>query len=162
MDLADAVRRSLDYYRSLPAGTSFIVGPERVTAGRMAESLQTFLGLLDLPPADFRRETRRLYRAYQSPGGDRKGTVTFSAYYEHTLDADLKRGGEYQFPIYGRPNDLVEMDSPRSKTVGRYEDGKLVPYYTRREIDSGGALEGVSPDRGPYWCQGRPAARQPS
>jgi membrane-bound lytic murein transglycosylase A len=137
MGLADAARRSLVYYHSLPVETSFRVGAERVSAARMAESLEALLKLVDLDPVDFRREARRLFKAFRSPG-----PVVFSAYYEHSLDAALERGGDYQFSIYARPPDLVEKDSPGGKTVGRYEDGNFVPYLTREEIDSGGALEG--------------------
>jgi membrane-bound lytic murein transglycosylase A len=48
------------------------------------------------------------------------------------------------YPIYGKPNDLVEInlrdfDSslPNQRLVGRVENGKLVKYYTRKEIDEG-------------------------
>jgi membrane-bound lytic murein transglycosylase A len=137
MGLADAARRSLDYYHALPEGTSFAIGADRVSAARMADSLEALLKLTDRDPEDFRREARRLFKAYRSPN-----PVVFSSYYEHSLDAALERGGDYQFPIYAKPPDLVEKDSPGGKIVGRIEEGKFVPYFTRREIDSGGALEG--------------------
>jgi membrane-bound lytic murein transglycosylase A len=136
-DVKAAVDESLAYYRALPPDTLFLVGPERVTAARMIETLETFETLLDLDPAEFRREARRLFKVYRSPA-----KVTFSSYYEHTLDAALSPGGDYQFPIYGRPPDLAEEDGPRGKTMGRRENGRFVPYYSRREIDGGGVLEG--------------------
>jgi membrane-bound lytic murein transglycosylase A len=142
MGAEEAVRQSLDYYRSLPPGTFFVVGPERIPAERMARGMETFLRLSALPPADFRRAVRDSFTLYASPGEKGDGVVTFSAYYEHALDAALSPGGEYLFPIYGRPSDLVEKDSPRGKQVGRMEDGAFVPYFTRAEIDGGGALEG--------------------
>lgn len=68
----------------------------------------------------------------------------FTSYYEAELRADYKRGGKYQYPIYGRPNDLVEInlrdfDSslPNQRLVGRVKDGRLVKYYTRKEVDEG-------------------------
>jgi membrane-bound lytic murein transglycosylase A len=141
-DLKPALEQSLAYYRSLPVGTSFLLGPERVTAARMASSVEALLALLELPPDVFQEEVRRRFNLYQSPGTDNRGTLTFSSYYEHALDAAFTRGGIYQYPIYGRPPDLLEVDDPRGKTMSRREKGKLVPYYSRREIDLGGVLEG--------------------
>ncbi len=75
-------------------------------------------------------------------GGQEKGQ--FTAYYEASIRADYKRGGIYQYPIYGKPKDLIEVwlrdfdDSlPNRRIVGRVKDGKLVRYYTREEIDAG-------------------------
>lgn len=132
-DVATSVRQSIAYFRSLPDGSVFIVGGDGIKASRMAESLNEFLGFLDLPPEEFRRETRKLFKVYRSPG-----RVTFSAYYEHELSASLERGGLYQFPIYGPPPDLLESNG----VVGRREGNKIVPYFSRREIDSDGVLEG--------------------
>lgn len=143
MDAAESARQSLAYFSELPPGTSFVVGPERVTAERMAQGMETFLRLTDLPPSEFRRAVRQAFTLYASPGEKGSGVVTFSAYYEHALDAAFERGGLYQFPLYARPPDLVERDSPRGKTVGRLdESGSLTPYYSREEIDGGGVLEG--------------------
>lgn len=68
----------------------------------------------------------------------------FTSYYEATLNASYTRGGKYQYPIYGKPKDLVEInlrdfDSslPNMRLVGRVKDGKMVKYYTRQEIDEG-------------------------
>lgn len=143
MDAAEAARQSLSYFNALPPETVFAVGPEHVTARRMAQGMETFLRLTELPPSEFRLAVRDAFDLYASPGEGGTGVVTFSAYYEHALDASLERGGIYQFPIYARPRDLEEIDSPRGKTVGRRgEDGALVPYFSRAEIDAGGALEG--------------------
>lgn len=71
-----------------------------------------------------------------------EGKIT--SYYEAELKADFTRGGIYQYPIYGKPKDLVEVnlhdfDSslPNQRLVGRVKNGKLVKYYTRKEVDEG-------------------------
>ncbi len=68
----------------------------------------------------------------------------FTSYYEAELKASFERGGKYQFPIYGKPNDLVEINLrdfdaklPNQRLVGRVKDGKLIKYYTRKEVDAG-------------------------
>ncbi len=68
----------------------------------------------------------------------------FTSYYEAELRASYERGGKYQYPIYGKPKDLVEInlrdfDSslPNQRLVGRVKNGKLIKYYTRKEVDEG-------------------------
>jgi membrane-bound lytic murein transglycosylase A len=74
------------------------------------------------------------------------GLVT--GYYEPELNGSRERKGKFQVPVYGRPDDLVQMkpdllralynDRP---SVMRKDGEQLVPYYTRAEIEAG-ALEG--------------------
>ena len=78
-----------------------------------------------------------------------KKNVTFSAYHEHTLTASLKRSRTFRYPLYARPKELVDvfLDKFSSKNkgeriVGKKEGAELVPYYTRKDIDSGGILKG--------------------
>lgn len=65
----------------------------------------------------------------------------FTSYYEAELKASKSKHGSYQFPIYGRPNDLVEINLkafdkslPDRRLTGRVENGKMIPYYTRAQI----------------------------
>lgn len=69
----------------------------------------------------------------------------FTSYYEAELQASRVKKGKYQYPVYGRPNDLVEVNLqsfentlPERRLLGRVEKGKLVPYYTRAEIEKYG------------------------
>ncbi len=74
--------------------------------------------------------------------GSAEGKIT--SYYEAELEAGYERGGKYQYPIFGKPNDLIEINLrdfgaslPNQRLVGRVKDGKLVKYYTRKEVESG-------------------------
>ncbi len=65
----------------------------------------------------------------------------FTSYYEAAINASRKKGGAYQIPIYGRPEDLIEFNPhdfdttlPSKRLLGRVEKNKLIPYYTRDEI----------------------------
>ncbi|WP_404382329.1 murein transglycosylase A [Caenispirillum salinarum] len=76
---------------------------------------------------------------------------TFTGYYEAELKAAREQGGPYQTPVYGVPQDLVTINPaafddslPSTRLVGRVEDGRLVRYWTRAEIETG-ALEGRAP-----------------
>lgn len=67
----------------------------------------------------------------------------FTSYYEAEIRASYNREGDYIYPIYGRPDDLVEVNLrdfdaalPNQRLLGRVKNGKLVKYYTRREIEN--------------------------
>ncbi len=65
----------------------------------------------------------------------------FTSYYEAALNASRTQSDVYRFPVYGLPEDLVEVnlkdfDSslPARNLVGRVNGQKLVPYYDRAQI----------------------------
>lgn len=69
----------------------------------------------------------------------------FTSYYEAELSASRQKHGAYKYPIYGRPNDLLEINLqdfgsslPNQRLLGRQEKGRIVPYYTRAEIEQYG------------------------
>lgn len=72
-----------------------------------------------------------------------------TGYYEPWLEVSLQQEGRYQYPLYGKPDDLhmtnLSRFHPRWKgqsLVYRMEDGKVVPYFDREAIDSHDALKG--------------------
>jgi membrane-bound lytic murein transglycosylase A len=76
------------------------------------------------------------------PDGSDQGLIT--GYYEPLLKGSLHRSERFQFPIYGAPADMLEIDLgdsyPQFKGVrlrGRLEGKKVVPYFSRAEIDAG-------------------------
>jgi membrane-bound lytic murein transglycosylase A len=77
-----------------------------------------------------------------SDGSDPVGL--FTGYYEPELRGAWRPNITYQYPIYGRPQDLVSVDlgSFRSELMGTHLVGRrakttLIPYYTRAEINRG-------------------------
>ena len=65
----------------------------------------------------------------------------FTAYYEAEINASYTKDEKYKYPIHGVPYDLVEVNLndfdenlPNKRILGRVDNGKLVPYYTRKEI----------------------------
>ncbi len=66
-----------------------------------------------------------------------------TGYYEPELHGSLKKSKKYLYPLYETPKDMisVELSSiyPELKNYrlrGRLEGNKLIPYYTRKEIES--------------------------
>ncbi len=77
-----------------------------------------------------------------SNAGKREGL--FTGYYEAELKAAADPAAPGATPLYRVPDDLVTVDLALfradlrgEKIIGRVEDGRLVPYLTREEIDAG-------------------------
>ena len=92
---------------------------------------------------------RRLFESYfvpyalaSSETGD-SGIIT--GYYEPIIRGSRTRSEINRFPIYGVPDDLLVVDltavAPETRTVrlrGRLDGRRVVPYYSRAEIDARG------------------------
>jgi membrane-bound lytic murein transglycosylase A len=83
-----------------------------------------------------------------NPDGGSEGLVT--GYYEPLLHGSRIFGRTYRYPVYGVPPDLLVIDladsNPDLKGIrlrGRLQNHKIVPYYTRAEIE-----RGLAPVRG--------------
>jgi membrane-bound lytic murein transglycosylase A len=149
--LEEAIRNSLLYYERLPEETRFRFGSEEVPLSRAKRTLEVFLSLLVETDSWKQRadRIREKFRIYRSVGSNAEGTVLFTGYYEPTIQGSLSPDAHYRCPIYGVPDDLVNIDlgmfSPEfqgTRLVGRCEDNTVVPYYSREAIDTGGVLAG--------------------
>lgn len=136
--LRTAIDRSLAYYgRRKPAAT-LRFGRRSISVAELSRGLHLVLTLLadDPSPADFAKRVRSRFELYQSSAKER---VLFTGYYEPVIEASLKRRPGYDVPIYGMPSDLVEVDLAafgrgKGRLRGRLTAGKVVPYWTRRQI----------------------------
>lgn len=62
----------------------------------------------------------------------------FTGYYEPEIAGSRERTRVYHVPLLTKPADLTDqIDANRIRHIGRMQDGVLVPYYTRAEIDAG-------------------------
>jgi len=85
----------------------------------------------------------KVYRIRQDDGSD-NGLIT--GYYEPLLHGSREPTPKYRYPVYAPPDDLLTIDLgslypelKRMRLRGRLEGKKVVPYYSREEIDSGQA-----------------------
>jgi membrane-bound lytic murein transglycosylase A len=83
------------------------------------------------------------WRVADADGGT-SGLVT--GYYEPLLRGSRARQGAYGVPLYGPPDDLLTIDlaaiNPELRNMrlrGRIEGRRIVPYFSRAEIDRGAA-----------------------
>lgn len=158
--LADAVRPSLDYYKKLPSDTQFYLGPDRVTALDMIVTLQNFLLIIENGSLTYDQKVKQIKKEFvlfRSVGSNGSGRILFTGYYEPVLTCRLNADDVYKYPLYKRPDDIIEIDLslfgngfPKNRIFGRLEGKKVVPYYSREEIDQKNAFAGK--DLEILWC----------
>jgi membrane-bound lytic murein transglycosylase A len=148
--LLDAVDLSLAKFAALDSAAVLRFGAESVPVSRVIDSLKDFrakLAALGLSE-EFFRYVRENYVFYASAAPQ----VTFTGYYEPLLRGSRRESPHFPYPLYGRPNDLVTVDLPQfyfykdqpnmPQIKGRVDGNRLVPYYSREEIDFQSKLAG--------------------
>ncbi len=159
-DMESSVRNSLDYYKKLAPETAFLVGPDRVSAFDMTVTLQSFLQIIENSSLTMDQKIDRIkrdFRFYRAVGSDGKGKVLFTGYYEPLLSCRVTADKIFRYPLYRKPDDIVEIDLsqfgegfPRSKLFGRLDGKKVIPYFSRQEIDQKKILAGRNLEI--LWC----------
>jgi membrane-bound lytic murein transglycosylase A len=149
--LEQSVRNSLRYYERLPADTTLAFGRNTVPLGRVKRSLETFLTLLGESTSweELAQSVRKRYVIYQAAGKGSDHEVLFTGYYEPIIQGSLTPDELYRFPVYGVPTDMLTVDLKKFRSqyrgirlVGRIQGNQVVPYFSREEIDTAGALAG--------------------
>jgi len=149
--LSQALKQSRVYLRRLPPDRAFKYGPDTYSAGHLLASLDAFERLyLSLKPGQPLTEAlAQDFILYQSVGREGKGEVICTGYYEPLLHGSLNPGGRFRWPLYRKPDDLIEVNLgdfsaglAGEQIKGRLQGRRLVPYYTRSDIDRQGALAG--------------------
>ena len=152
--LAAAIQQSLTYFSRVPDDRRFRFGPTEVDKSHMIQSLAVFRDFIaDRPDRDqLNRFIRERYLVYRSIGRPPDDDVLFTGYFEPLYPGSLTPSSTYAIPVYGRPEDLVTVnladfspDWAGKRLVGRVEEHRLVPYYTREEIQREGALKEKAP-----------------
>ena len=149
--LAAALEQNFVYLDALPPGHRFQYGKGSFSAAHIKESQELLLGLIEKhpDPKDLRKAIRRHFDIFKATGRQRTGKVLFTGYYEPVYEAALAPDGIFKYPIYSPPEDMIRIDlglfHPRFKgehLVARIEDSKVLPYYSRSQIETGQALKG--------------------
>ncbi|MBF0378469.1 MAG: MltA domain-containing protein [Desulfamplus sp.] len=171
--LKRALKQSIIYYGRVPKSTKFYFGDDKYDAAFMRLSAKRFLDFLETSPSSYeinsfinnnysvyttvRRgesqtdsyqngKVRNIKQYSNNPNASKEIdlSVLFTGYYEPSLQGSLIKEGDYIYPIYSKPNNLIEV--PRGGFSGKYRGTpasgarrnskkELIPYYTRAEID---------------------------
>lgn len=147
--LQTAIRQSLRFYERVPADRTYRLGNLQIQAKLLKSTLVKFLSLLD----SGRLDSDAVYQAfdiYRFQQGKSEAELLLTGYYEPILNGKLEPDGDYRYPLYSVPPDLLTIDlasfNPElyagKSLKGRMEGSHVVPYYSRQEIDSQGKLQG--------------------
>lgn len=123
------------------------VGPDARmgTIGQWRDVCQTAveLDIDSLRKEDARTFFESSFKPYLSGNGDNPEGL-FTGYYEPELNGQLTRGGDFQTPLYLKPDDMVTIDLGEfrddlkgTKLVGRVSGDRVKPYFNRAEIEDG-------------------------
>ena len=146
-ELESALTRSLIALRTVPPTTRYPVAGQMVPVQRLIDSalhLQRFIQ--SRPSADaVHHEIQKAFEAIEvSRGADAAPIrMLITGYYQPIFPGSLSRQPPYIHPLYRMPDDLlIRQTNGRKQVLGRREQGKIVPYWTRRDIEQGNLLQG--------------------
>jgi membrane-bound lytic murein transglycosylase A len=147
--LKQAIDSSLSFYDRLPRDRTFPFGERRVSVAVLRESLTHFAKILETGPDQLENSgfIEREFDIYRTASG-KAGNLLVTGYYEPVLQGSLAPTARYRYPLYRAPPDLVtvelsQFDPKRfgsDRLLGRLDGERVVPYYTRAEIDGQGKL----------------------
>lgn len=153
--LLDAVRREIAWIGGEPGARVFRFGAKVYTRDEYLAGLRRFVELGEAEESShdagaFFEAVRREFDFYEVYGQRGWGDVFMTSYYEPVIPGFRRPRGRFTRPLYGVPRDLVSINlaafDPRfageRELRGRVRGRALVPYFTREEIDSRGALGG--------------------
>lgn len=145
--LERAIDKSLQY---LAAPSSKRVYPsglpeDTITHDQVQASLLDFKELLRTinSPDEFQQNLLTRYDVYESWGYDSKGSVWFTGYFTPIYYGSRTPTGEFKYPVYKCPTDLVRDQITGDIQGRRMADGSLQPYPTRKELVQSGQLRGL-------------------
>ncbi|MDD5656984.1 MAG: MltA domain-containing protein [Elusimicrobia bacterium] len=151
-NLVKAAKKTLAYLKKAEPARYLRIGGRDYGPAILADSITALLDTLAeaKSPEELDALVRARFDIFQSVGSDGQGKVVFSSYYQPVLPASLKKSAKYPFPIYRRPADMVDVQLSRfgakfagEELVGRVtKDKRVVPYFTREDIDLRRALAG--------------------
>lgn len=149
--LAEAIRRNLEYLNRVSPDRTFRYGQEEFSPPHVLATQQAFLDLISQNPTSEKLDkwVRKHFLIYRATGRGENSRVLFTGYFEPTYEASLTPDQDFKYPLYRRPDDLIDIDLSlfNSKYRGemlyaRIQGNKALPYYSRHEIDLQEALGG--------------------
>lgn len=146
--LTGAVRH-LHYLNKLPNDSSYTLGSDTYPISWLRESMGSLIDILKQDPSheELARIIRENFTTYRAGGrkGLPRGEMLFTGYFEPFLQGSLTRQEPYVYPLYVPPPSLIQLkeaSSGKSIFKRRNTQKQLVPYWTRKEIETEGYAAG--------------------
>jgi membrane-bound lytic murein transglycosylase A len=92
---------------------------------------------------EFTDQIKQKFDVYESVGYNGEGIVLYTGYYSPIFHASKTKTGDYQYPLYRRPADLVSDPKTGDPKGRKLANGAIVPYPTRQEIETTHMLKGT-------------------
>jgi membrane-bound lytic murein transglycosylase A len=149
--LRQALTQSVIYFQKSSPQKTFSLGTREISGEELRSTLALLQELLDSNSdgVSLGRELKTHFNLYQLVFPNRSASLLTTGYYEATLTGSRAPSDRFPFPLYRKPDDLltIELENFSSKykgerLVGRLFGPKVLPYYSRREIDQEGKLAG--------------------
>jgi membrane-bound lytic murein transglycosylase A len=146
-----AIKRNTEYLNRLDPDELIYYGPHKFTCQQVRESQEAFLKLVteNPDPDQLNKKIRKNFLVYRAAGRVGNKKVLFTGYFEPVYDGSLVKDDTFKHPLYRKPDDLVRIDLSlfNSKFKGqqitaRIKGKKVLPYYSRYQIEKGNALKG--------------------
>ncbi len=132
--LVTAIENSIRALKDRPSENFLPLKDGKVALGRVRESLVLFRDLLEAKGSS----SGQILKAFDVFPANRP--VLFTGYHEPELPGSLMRSDQYRYPLYRVPADLTRKDQLGNVSVGRTENGRFLPYFSRADIDGRGVL----------------------
>ncbi len=137
------LQQNLQYLQKKKDTTLFTLSGRKYPVRRLIDTNLFFQQLISKRPnrRELNRQIRRYFDIYQAGGvsgynPEKKMLVT--GYYQPLFQGSLEKKEPFVYPLYSVPETLaIKRDRKTGqKIVGRLQQGKFVPYWTRGEIES--------------------------
>jgi len=150
--LKKAITNQLQAMFEQELSTPVRLGAFTLTRGRLVETLEAFLEILDLPAEEFDKKISEefvLYRVGKGKGKNKK--MLFTGYYRPVIQASPIQTPLYRYPLYRMPEQGQVQYKSGIQLVGTHTGIKQLrePYsekvwrrFTREKIDRDGILQG--------------------
>jgi membrane-bound lytic murein transglycosylase A len=148
LDLASlelAIERSVKYYETTGRDRVYHIADRSVDTRQLIETLTAFRAVMREAAnnADLSKKIAEEFDVYRLAGPDEDRRTLFTGYYEPLLEGSLTKSEKYKYPLYRVPDDLIVKHlAPNENKIGRMKGDEFVPYFSRKEIDVGGVLQG--------------------
>ena len=149
--LLTAIEKNNEFLNRLPANMVFTYGDQQFSVEDVKESFRHFISIIkeSKDGSDLNYRITRDFDIYSSIGFDNRENVLFTGYYEPIIKGNFEKTEDYQYPVYGKPNDLIKVnlgDFRRNlkgkRIIARIDNGAVIPYHDRKSIDRFGFLSG--------------------
>ena len=146
VSLQRALAASIRYWQGVGVERRLLACGESYEARDFLASLQRFEELLTrLPVDELAAAVDKEFDLCQVVNSQGQDDILVTGYYQPRFKASREYRPPFIYPLYRPPADLIParvFAEGVSRTVGRLQGGRLVPYWTRAEIETSGRLQG--------------------